>query len=721
MLTLVDCFSRSSYYFSLETPLAGASAKLYSCLWVGLAILIPGILYLLLAYGLAGMAAPETQGNIPFIVVDGHDEPSPPAGGGSPGGNPSGPGDKPRFQEAGISAPAENYPHETELERLDDVSARRQNLYLHQDQEAENPINTDQMQPELAHIEDAYEDLAGPPLPYSRTQPEQAQPIQPSHPPPRVSETITGAARETLRRATSSMKEGVRHATVHVVHAGEKVGQAWNKTLDSAMWVCAICGAVALILLAVGAPLRTWRYQQIEYEDDNGYNISRVELGLQTLQRIQGLRRIDGAGLVTMYDPPLLYQDAITSAYCVHDVGPSAESSEGSYLPDRPGALTTSTTTTGITMEGSESPGGAAEGAETGDIEAAEERPQGGDSSEGAPQGAEPSYGTPEEPGSPSRTLQGEGASERREPGTEASEGITRTPITGEEAEFMPRLLQSSGDDTPQWQGPLADPPPYNVTFGRNPASPGGLSEKYVEMREQLLGPTIFDLHCKDLKEFKSSGALFCRMAIAYGVFAGVGMIAAIGSLALAPLKYRWSQHIKEMPMNLVGTVAWLVALVVQLSAIAAWGVGTDVAACVTQEGGAAVCPLGIAMALVIASLVFTLIATLSYSVFFTHKFIRDLGLERDKQKEQEQHDAAERRLPSVELAPADDRDHPEHFSLSSPEGPQGGPREVQLGRPLPRAEGESNTPPRSITEESHRPKERRQPAALLGIHRPAQ
>lgn len=212
---------------------------------------------------------------------------------------------------------------------------------------------------------------------------------------------------------------------------------------------------------------------------------------------------------------------------------------------------------------------------------------------------------------------------------------------------LISRFLRPAPPETRS--GPLAIPPNYSVTVGRNPGAPGALDESYKEMRQLLLGSTVFDVQCQDLQKFNDAGGLFMRMAISYFVFAGVGMILAIISLALASSVEPCCVCIEKMPINLMGNTAWLIALILQICALAVWGGETDVAACVTSEGGAAVCDLGAAAALSITSIVFTLIATGSYCVFFTHKFIHDLREE--KEREKGLREATERqRQPGVEL-----------------------------------------------------------------------
>lgn len=593
----------------------------------------------------------------PLIMVEGR-EGDPNAG----GGDPTAPDSNPLFHVEDSDTTG-IHPHDPEMGSLEGVSGKREQLNLQQEQQADNPMDLRQVsgQPDLERMPDPYEVRSVPSHSYgvTRGQSQQAYPNNPSNPPLRASETLSAAAlraRGHLRRATTSMRDGVKHASVHVAYAGEQVGKAWNKTLDSAMGVCVVCGGLAIILLAIAASLRSWRYQHLTYSDTNGFNTSRVEMGLDKLQRIQTLNRANDAGDVYMYDEPISYRDAMTSAYCIPQEDPPTEPT-----PEAPG--------------------------------------------------------TPETPG-PQEPYPPEPPAPEAEP-TQPSSSDGDLPPS-----FMGRILKEKPKAVVvQRAGPLASPPPYSVTFGRNPGAPGGLEDRFVEMREILLGATVFDIQCGDLHKFKSSGALFIRMSIAYVVFAGVGMICAIFAIIVAPMTQPWCIYMQKMPINLLGTIAWVVALVLQLIAIAAWGVGTDVAACVTQEGGASVCNLGVATALTIGSLVLTLVATLCYSIFFTHKFIRDLGLE--KEREQRLREASERRQ-SVDLIT--EGSHPDlqphaifntEGSQGPPQGgsqgesqggPQGGARGAPLGGPHPPAEGESDSPIRSITDESN---ERRDSAAV--------
>ncbi|KAL8437410.1 hypothetical protein ACSSS7_001005 [Eimeria intestinalis] len=570
--------------------------------------------------------------NTPFIVVEGHNDMSPVAGGGDPRIS----DDIPLFH--GIEIPEPDAPSRPgkEVEGIREVSEGKTDLQLHKDQVAANPFEAHQApvgHPEAVHNDDVYAEYVGP-------SPRHGSPAQAP-----LDNTTTPAAVQmrrnrlpqpppTLRRATSSMREGLKNASVRVAHAGEQMGKAWNKTLDSAMIVCVICGALAILLIALALSIHSWRYQRLSYLDDNGRNVSRVDLGLQKLQRIQTLERKDDAGLVMLYDKPFIYDDVMSSAYCMRDE-PIAE---------------------GMAAEEEQS----------------------------------------------SATLEGQRAAKAS----------------------MWRLLQVTvKDERPKRKGPLANPPPHSVTVGRDPQAPGSLEPQYVEMREILLGSTVFDVHCKDLGRFKESGALFMRMMVAYFVAAGIGMLGAICALVLAPRTSPWCTYMKRMPINLLGSLAWIVALVVQLSALAAWGVGTDVPACVTLEGGASVCKLGPGVALTVASLVLTVLATLSFCVFFTHTFIKDLGLE--KEKEQKLRQLSERRNHSSEPVPSviaeqepsaypgdevqatatRDRFLAGQAMAGAPlhEGTFEGPRQEALGRgPHAPVLGETDSPVRSVTEDSH-------------------
>ncbi|CDJ27712.1 uncharacterized protein EMH_0091790 [Eimeria mitis] len=503
------------------------------------------------------------------------------------------------------------------------------------------------------------------------------------------------------------MREGVKTASAQVVHAGEKVGAVWSKTLDSAMWVCAACGALAILLIALSLAMRTWRHQRLSYTDDNGENISRVELGLRSLQRIQTLHRKDDAGVIVVYDPPLLYQDAMDSAYCLPDAEENGTDDEG---PQRQAAAQN--------PDGSSSNAGEDRGtsAASGEPEAAGEEPE----DEAVLSGqVEPT---------PQQQQQMLEQQQREEHVEETIRRAAAADAGVSGVSFLSRQLQQvfSPSRHAERRGPLARPPPYSVTLGRDPGAPGSLTGKYAEMRGDLLGPTLFDVHCKDLEMFKKSGALFGRMAVAYIVFAGLGMAAAAASLLLTTLGSPWAQRVQDLPVNLVGTVAWLVALVLQLCGLASWGVGTDVAACVTDAGGAGVCALGSAAAIAIGSLVLTLVATLSYCLFFTHKFIRDLGIDKqrqeDKEKEIQQQLAAQQAYiqathydeqdgPQITVLPSQTNNNGGPHSKASLAGsvaavPRGAPHSNSMGAPLsnsqlgpqPVAPGESETPARSVT-----------------------
>lgn len=477
------------------------------------------------------------------------------------------------------------------------VSSRREEalaLGLNEDQRVVNPFQSNSQQitplsqsvhPEVQHMEAAYDEVSSP---LAQTKENLGQPSQgantspTSHPPLRASETLSAVAakgRHTLRRATTSVKEGVKCATVRVAHAGEQVGRVWSKTLDSAMTVCVLCGALAIVLLAIAVSLRAWRFQHLEFSDDNGENLTRVDLGLETMQRIQRLTRTQKAGYVYIYDPPLLYQDALTSAYCAD-----------------------------------------------GPVEQPLEAREGG---RGAPPVALQSLSSvPPAAPEPENAV--------------AREAAPRALSVG----FMPRWLQpapaatAANAEAAQRRGPLENPPPFSVTVGRDPAVPGGLSPNYSEMRAVLLGPTIFDLNCKDLESYKTNGLVFVRLAVAYFVFAGLGMVGALFSILGAPSSAAASCRMKQMPVNVLGTLGWLVALVLQLAGLASWGIGTDVAACVTSEGGASVCRLGPAMSLAIGSLVLTLVSTLCFAAVFTHTHIRLLWGEKQQEpalRQQEQ------------------------------------------------------------------------------------
>ncbi|CDI76539.1 hypothetical protein, conserved [Eimeria acervulina] len=606
----------------------------------------------------------------------------------------------------------------------------KDSLYLHEDQQAENPLES--QQPVSANLEPLNEEprgqegtsssavSAGAPPQGQATEPhfqgssERQEPVRP------VSESAavatTAAARNTLKRATTSMREGVKSASAQVVHAGEKVGAVWNKTLDSAMWVCAACGALAILLIALSLALRTWRHQHLPYTDGNGENIARVELGLRSLQRIQTLHRKDSAGTIIIYDPPLLYQDAIESAYCVPD-----EDGNRGRIEEPPQE-------TAANKPNEDSSNAQEENEQSETPPPTEERPQ----------EEEPELSGQVEPTLPEQLQQqlqqqleqlqeddrgvGSAAGEAAT-GLASAEDAPATAVGGGSS-FLSRRLQASSSLSPaKRRGPLANPPPFSVTLGRNPGAPGSLTQRYAEMREDLLGPTLFDLHCKDLERFKKSGALFGRMAVAYLVFAGVGMAAAAASLLLTSVGTAWAQRMQDLPVNLIGTVAWLVALVLQLCGLASWGVGTDVAACVTSSGGAAVCTLGSAAALAIGSLVLTLIATLSYCLFFTHKFIRDLGLEKQRENKRAEMQEAEQQqnqpeIKNINKTQTEEDLHPAFLAPQTQSlggGPQpkqtpdsslgapaiGGPHTNSMGGPHLAVLGESETPIRSITEGS--------------------
>lgn len=569
--------------------------------------------------------------NTPFIVVEGHNDMSPVGGGSDPRMS----DDIPLFQGIEIQEPEGSSRPGKEVEGIREVSGGKTDLQLHHDQEAANPFETYQApagHPEAEHKDDVYAEFVGP-------SPHHAAPAQEPHDNTTTPLAVQGRSNRLprppprLRRAASSMRGGLKNASVRVAKAGEQMGRAWNKTLDSAMIVCVVCGALAIFLLALALSIHSWRYQRLLYVDDNGENVSRVNLGLQRLQRIQTLERKDNAGLVVLYDNPFTYQDVMSSAYCLRN----EEVAEGM---------------------------------------AAKEQPSAGEEVQNAAKAS------------------------------------------------MSRLLQVTvKDERPKRKGALASPPPYSVTVGRDPQAPGSLEPQYVEMREILLGSTVFDVHCKDLGRFKESGALFLRMMVAYFVAAGIGMVGAICALVLAPMTGPWCTYMKRMPINLLGSLAWIVALVVQLSALAAWGVGTDVPACVTLEGGASVCNLGPGVALTVASLVLTVLAALSFCVFFTHTFIKDLGLE--KEKEQKLRQLSERRHHSSEAVPSviaaqEPSAHPgdeaqaaatrERFLAGQAmagaplhEGMFEGPREEAHGRgPHAPVLGETDSPVRSVTEDSH-------------------
>ncbi|OEH76142.1 uncharacterized protein LOC34620774 [Cyclospora cayetanensis] len=540
------------------------------------------------------MSILEREPTPQYIVIGGQEGDRPEESGSDPGAV----GESPVIQ--GVSDTTENYHQQAEMEGIHGVSGRRGSLGLQEDQQADNPFNQQGGPPDLQPIYEDYRGMESQKSPRRHSGDPQEPPNPTSNVAARPSDTLSSkalTARSTLKRATTSMKEGVKHASAQVVIAGEKVGQAWNRTLDSAMWVCIVCGSLSIILIAVALSLRTWRYQELMYQDSNGHNITRVELGLAYLQRIQTLERAGDTGVVVMFDPPLSYDDAISSAYCLPEEElsvPGEEEEHPSETADTAPSLTGSSAVSEATTEPAPNAGEAL-----------------GASAEGG------------------RTLLDEG--------------------------FLPRQLQDSSEDTSSREGPLANPPPFSVTLGRHPGVPGSLSGRYVEMREALLGSTLFDLHCKDLPHFLKSGSLFLRMMTGYIVFASLGMIAAIASMLLVPFNNSCVLKLKQLPLNLVGTVSWMVALIVQLSALTAWGVGTDVAACVTQEGGAAVCRLGSATVLAIVSLVLTLVATLCFCIFFTHTLIRNLG--REKEKELHLREESERRQ-SMELVPTSTSGH---------------------------------------------------------------
>lgn len=566
------------------------------------------------------MAEGQKSGNLPFTHVEGNDEESPL----SIGGDPLLP-NYPMFRGVEIADATQAHVYDTKMGMFDGVSGKPESLLLHDDMLAENPMSYSQqvsVQPDVDNMDAENENNSAPVLLVGLE--EHGQP-QASTANMTAGESLSAAAataKVRLLRASNTMKEGVKQASVGVAYAGDKVGKAWNKTLESAMWVCVVCGGLAIILLLIAASLRCWRYQELTYNDGNGINTSRVELGLVKLQRIQSLERTDDSGDVYIYDEPLSYTDAMSSAYCVPVQPPEEEPLE---VP--PSATPTDSLPTGM--------------------------------------------------------------------GSEAAGEIASASPIGFSSRYLLASLPSVR------AGPLAVPPTYSITVGRNPGAPGGLEDRYKEMRQILLGATVYDVHCQDLGKFKDSGSLFIRMAIAYLVFAAVGMLAAILSLALASRMEPWCMYMKRMPINLLGTTAWVVALVLQLSGLAVWGVGTDVAACVTSEGGAAVCNLGAAAALTIASMVFTLVAATSYCVFFVHKFIRDLGLE--KEREQKLREASERHQ-AVELEHQEEGFPEVQCHTFGPGAPQTGGA-LQLG-PHPPVEGESNSPMRSITEESHSSKQ---------------
>lgn len=260
----------------------------------------------------------ENPGNIILTHVEGNDEHLPiPIGGEH----------YPLFQGVEIADPTQAHVYDTQMGMFDSGSEKREPLFLQEDMYAENPADSQQVSVQPDPMETGNENEVVPVGLVELGQQPQTSPLKPG-------ESISATAKGHIRRASQSMKEGVKQATVGVAYAGEKVGKAWDKTLESAMWVCVVSGLLAIIFLILGTCMLSWRYQELTYNDSNGSNTSLVQLGLSKMQRIQTLERAEKAGTVYIYDDPVSYKDAMSSAYCVPDQTSTAAVSEETSSTD---------------------------------------------------------------------------------------------------------------------------------------------------------------------------------------------------------------------------------------------------------------------------------------------------------------------------------------------------------------------------------------------------
>lgn len=164
---------------------------------------------------------------------------------------------------------------------------------------------------------------------------------------------------------------------------------------------------------------------------------------------------------------------------------------------------------------------------------------------------------------------------------------------------------------------------PFSLTIGRDPALPGGASEDLLSSRLSLLGPTVYDVNCRDLPALRDAGHTLLKIGFAYLAFSVLGVLSGI--LVLAYTSRRKVGGIRMHALAWFGAGSWLVAVLLHLAGLAFWGSTTDVAACVTSEGGAQVCPLGNAAGAALVTLSFSILAAIAHFMYLAHRSLSKL------------------------------------------------------------------------------------------------
>ncbi|KFH11605.1 putative transmembrane protein [Toxoplasma gondii VAND] len=452
------------------------------------------------------------------------------------------------------------------------------------------------------------------------------------------------AALRHLSRTISRTSSSVRGIRRSIGKKSEQVNKLWNFVLSQAMGISSLCGLLSVLFLSLAVISCSWRSHEFQFEDRNGNNTISVFCSLDSVRRIHQLKRFNETGTLYLLDKPRKYADLIDSPYCLEDpdgaqnsthslpLSPSKETDD--YPPEQiveNQAIGSEPSSRRLAVAADQDAREAAklmEGVEEyADLDDGHKYPQRQDGDSVLPAGNSIS-------------------SNATFPVKDADSDSVDLERVSPRMDSLKTKKESEGLFLSDWA--LA---PFQVIFGRDPAASGNMTDDMARVRRTLLGPAVYELNCRYLPELKKAGEAFWSLVIPAFVFAAIGLLCSWLCTTWGRMLTGGLIH-PSFTLKMLGTLSWIVSLVLLVAGLGAWGTTSDVAACVSAAGGSTVCKLGISSGIAVIALALNLLATIWFCVHFTDRHITDLKLEASQ--ETGESSAYERELASRQGAERD-------------------------------------------------------------------
>lgn len=425
--------------------------------------------------------------------------------------------------------------------------------------------------------------------------------------------SVVSQAKQSLQSARLGMEDGFDEAS-KCFNAGRSMIQSIGKLILSASLKIALAFAIlALVILATALCSLCWRIHEYKYVDRNGHNTVFIHLGLSQLQRVQKLERNSHVGTVYIYDTPQTYSKLAQSATCTpsdKNIGASIFNQDEANDMFSKAALRRLAT----------------------------QHDQDGNVSDVSHDDLEVSQISADANHSPRdpRALDFEGRASDTSGGS-----YNATDSLGE-------ALQS-----------------YRLTIGRDPAAAGGISGSLLESRKHLLGHTVNEVNCKDLLAFEKGGDTYIQLAVFLLLFLSLGIVLLILTLVFMEHKHPRCGCSGSNYTHGLALVCITMSCVLEGCSLGVWGAYTDVAACVSAQGGAVVCPLGAASLLSIVALVFQ-VAAITFYVLFLFKKRSDVLAAEKRSHDNHTEKIVSRKSTNSEIIAMEMHDEEQHISIDS-------------------------------------------------------